>query len=213
MSNSPLYQPPAGLELVYVDEHIAVANKASGLLTVPGRGEDKADCLQSRVTAALGLALVVHRLDMSTSGLVIFARHSDAQSKLARAFQERKVEKQYDAIVEGIVTEDEGTVDLPLRCDWPNRPRQMVCYEWGKPAITRYKVVERGAKVTQVHLFPVTGRSHQLRVHMQAIGHPILGDELYGDPTLADSLCLHARSLRFDHPATGESIALQCNRH
>ncbi len=210
MSNSPLYQPPAGLDLIYVDEHIAVANKASGLLTVPGRGEDKADCLQSRVVAELGLALVVHRLDMSTSGLVIFARHTEAQSKLARAFQERKVEKQYEATVEGTVLADEGTVDLPLRCDWPNRPRQMVCYEWGKPAITRYKVVERGSDATQMHLFPVTGRSHQLRVHMQAIGHPILGDELYGDVTRAPRLALHAKTLALRHPISAEWMTFDC---
>lgn len=198
------------IDIVTLDEHFIVVNKPSGLLSVPGRGPDKQDCLSARVQREFPDALVVHRLDMETSGLMVFARGIDAQRALGRAFEQRTVQKQYIAIVTGLLTTDHGTVDLPLICDWPNRPRQMVSHELGKPSTTHYQVMARDVHGphTRVALTPITGRSHQLRVHMAALGHPILGDSLYASapPTAGERLLLHATTLRFPHPATGEPV-------
>jgi len=177
-----VYTPPPdlGLDLVYQDEALIVVNKPEGLLSVPGRGDDRADCMVSRVQLRVPEALTVHRLDMATSGLLVFARGPDMQRALSLAFQDRGVSKRYVAVVHGLVQPDDGVVDLPLIADWPNRPRQMVCHERGKPSQTRFQVLARDAVTaqTRVALEPITGRSHQLRVHMLALGHPIVGDPL-----------------------------------
>ncbi|MGL5002446.1 MAG: RluA family pseudouridine synthase, partial [Casimicrobium sp.] len=170
------------------------------MLSVPGRGPEKGDCAVARVQAIYPEALTVHRLDMETSGLMILARSIIAQSYLGKAFEKRLVEKQYIAIVAPIILGDKGEISLPLICDWPNRPRQMVDHTIGKPSLTRYRVLARDVhtNTTRVELSPVTGRSHQLRVHMNEIGHPILGDSLYGtDASRAASprLLLHASRL------------------
>ena len=197
-----------GFERVHVDAHCIVAIKPSGLLAVPGRGVDGADCLAARVQAEFADALVVHRLDMSTSGLMLFARGAAAQRTLSIAFAARAVAKRYVAVVHGRVEMAEGTIDLPLGADWPNRPRQQVDHVAGKPSLTRYRVLDHDAarNATRVELEPVTGRAHQLRVHLCAIGHPILGDALYAPAEVqakAERLLLHASELRFPHPADG----------
>ncbi len=201
------------LDVVYRDGALLVANKPAGLLAVPGRGPDKQDCLSARLQSAFPDALVVHRLDMATSGLMVFARGAEMQRRLSKLFQERKVEKRYVAVVAGGLTQDQGEVGLPLICDWPNRPLQKIDAENGKPSLTRYrrtgfdKLSPNGVlESSRVELEPVTGRTHQLRVHMAAIGHPILGDALYGDAGSAPRLLLHASSLSFTHPASGEPL-------
>ena len=184
---------------------MVVADKPAGLLSVPGRGADKQDCLVARVQAEFPDALTVHRLDMATSGLIVLGRGAEAQRALSIAFSERRVEKRYVAVVAGHVTADEGEVDLPLITDWPNRPKQMIDHDIGKPSLTRYRVVARDTDRTRVELEPVTGRSHQLRVHMMALGHPILGDIFYAPPEIAelsDRLLLHAERLTVPHPET-----------
>ena len=194
--------------IVHADDAIVVADKPAGLLAVPGRGADKADCLWSRVRERFADALVVHRLDQATSGLVLFARGTAAQRTLSRAFAEREVDKTYVAVVAGEVEHDAGEIDLPLAADWPNRPRQVVDHAHGKPSLTRWRVLARGITqgiaTTRLALEPVTGRSHQLRVHLQAIGHPIVGDALYAPAPVAAAaprLLLHATRLSFAHPA------------
>ncbi|MGA9658647.1 MAG: pseudouridine synthase [Asticcacaulis sp.] len=193
---------------LYCDDHMLVAEKPADLLSVPGRLPEHKDCLISRLQALYPDALTVHRLDMATSGLMVFARGAAAQRELSKAFAERRVEKRYVAVVAGQVTED-GEVDLPLIADWPNRPRQMVDHEAGKPSLTRYRILSREADTTRLELEPVTGRSHQLRVHMMAIGHPILGDVFYAPPdvqALSPRLLLHAQDLVLPHPLTGETL-------
>ncbi len=196
-------------EAGHVDPHFIIAVKASGVLAVPGRGEQLQDCLYARVRRRHADALVVHRLDMSTSGLIVFARGAQAQRRLNRAFAEREVEKTYVAVVDGRVADDSGQIDLPLQADWPNRPKQKVDPEHGKPCTTLFRVLSRdhAASTTRLELRPVTGRAHQLRVHLLALGHPILGDALYAPPAVlarADRLLLHAQALAFAHPITGE---------
>jgi tRNA pseudouridine32 synthase/23S rRNA pseudouridine746 synthase len=202
-----------GIELLHVDEALIAANKPAGLLAVPGRGEHKADCVWARVRALHEDALVVHRLDMATSGLLLLARGPTVQRALGHAFERRQVHKTYIAVVDGLLVQDSGEVDLPLIADWPNRPRQMVSQELGKPSLTRWRVLARDLQrqQTRVALEPVTGRSHQLRVHMAAIGHPIVGDEFYAPPAVhaaAPRLLLHAAELRFTHPATQQPCSL-----
>ena len=204
----------AGFACVHVDAQCLVAIKPSGLLSVPGRGELAHDCLALRVQAAFADALVVHRLDMSTSGLMLFARGAAAQRALSAAFAAREVHKRYIAIVHGHFESAQGEIDLPLSADWPNRPKQKVDRESGKPSLTRWRVLafDSARNATRLELEPVTGRAHQLRVHLLAVGHPILGDALYAPPEVlaqADRLLLHASSLRFAHPHTGEPIALE----
>ncbi|WP_397532963.1 RluA family pseudouridine synthase [Roseateles sp.] len=191
--------PPPYPELppVYVDERLIVVDKPADLLTVPGRGEDKQDCAIHRVQQRFNDALIVHRLDMATSGLLLLARGAEMQRSLSIAFAQRRVAKRYTAVLAGCLAEACGEVDLPLMPDWPNRPRQKVDLAHGKPSLTRWQVLARDeqAQSTRVALEPVTGRSHQLRLHMQAIGHPILGDPLYASPAqcaLAPRLLLHA---------------------
>lgn len=220
MSTSPpsatpdvVYSPPpdTGLDIVHLDEHLIVLNKPAGLLSVPGRGEGREDCLVSRAQQRFDEALIVHRLDMATSGLLVLARGMEMQSRLSQLFQHREVDKRYVAIVHGLLASDQGEVDLPLITDWPNRPMQKVCHEQGKSSQTRYVVLARDAQLgqTRVQLEPITGRSHQLRVHMLAMGHVIVGDPLYGDQAVQQRyprLMLHASQLSLPHPMTGQLL-------
>ena len=197
----------------YRDRYLVVVEKASGLLTVPGRGPDKQDCLLRRVQRQDPGVLVVHRLDMATSGLVLFARDGVTQRRLGRLFERRRVGKRYVALVRHVPGPSEGEIVLPLITDWPRRPRQRVDFASGRAAHTRYRVIEEGAdrSWSRVELLPTTGRSHQLRVHMAAIGHPVLGDALYADTAtrdLADRLMLHAAAVTFEHPVHGGRLEL-----
>lgn len=200
---------PVSLAILYVDAHLLVVDKPAGLLSVPGRGEDKQDCLTARVQAEFPDALAVHRLDMATSGLMLMARGKAMQSALSRLFEQRRMDKAYEAMLEGRLQAEAGFVELPLICDWPNRPRQMVSFEHGKPSLSEFRRLGLEGEASRVRLIPHTGRSHQLRVHMQAIGHPILGDEFYATPTgyaAAPRLLLHACHLAFAHPADGRAL-------
>ncbi|WP_298608991.1 RluA family pseudouridine synthase [uncultured Thiothrix sp.] len=211
------YTPPAdtGLDLYYVDEHLLVVNKPAGLLSVPGRGEDKQDCMINRVMRVYPDALIVHRLDMDTSGLLLMARGKPMQSALSILFQQRSVHKRYLAVVGGKLKQAEGEINLPLLLDWPNRPKHKVDFEEGKPSLTRYRVLSYHAdeNLSRVELEPFTGRSHQLRVHLMSLGHPIVGDELYAPPELktkAERLLLHAWQLGFQHPMTQANLQFEC---
>jgi tRNA pseudouridine32 synthase/23S rRNA pseudouridine746 synthase len=195
-----------------VDEHLLVLDKPAGLLAVPGRGPDKQDCLAARAQAMWPDALVVHRLDMATSGLFLMARGAAMQKELSRLFERRLVHKRYEAVVAGRL-EGHGTVELPLLVDWPNRPKQKIDHDQGRPSTTHWRALahDAAANTTRVSLEPVTGRSHQLRVHLAAIGHPMLGDALYAPAevqALAPRLLLHACELGFPHPASGETLRL-----
>ena len=192
--------------LIHLDDHLLVAIKPAGLLAVPGRGADKQDCLSVRLQREFPDLLVVHRLDMATSGLMVFARGEEMQRRLSRQFREREVSKRYVAVLAGELESESGEVDLPLIADWPNRPLQKVDTLRGKPSLTRYRALDLGLGVSRVELEPVTGRSHQLRVHMRELGHPILGDALYGDAASAPRLLLHASMLAFSHPADGRPL-------
>ncbi|MDP3762309.1 MAG: pseudouridine synthase [Ramlibacter sp.] len=204
-----------GPVLVHADEHLLVFDKPSGLLSVPGRGADKQDCLAARAQRLYADALVVHRLDMATSGLFLMARGAAMQRRLSDAFARRAVGKRYVAVVSGRMETPEGAdgwglIDLPLAADWPNRPRRIVDREGGKPSQTRWRVLAHDDGSTRVELEPLTGRSHQLRVHLQSLGHAILGDTLYAPPqaqAAAPRLLLHATGLRMTHPVTGEALA------
>lgn len=247
------YTPPrdCGLDLAYADNSLLVANKPAGLLSVPGRGADKSDSLATRVQQKFPDALIVHRLDMATSGLLLFARNAEMQCRLSQLFRERVVEKRYVAVVLGRMISDTGEINLPLISDWPNRPRQKIDFAIGKPSLTRYRVLgyenhtchsisaqsanadettgktsnpskghilpagyhgEREFEACRVELEPVTGRTHQLRVHMAAIGYPILGDTLYGGVVngKAERLLLHAKMLSFVHPLNAKPLTLEC---
>lgn len=215
------------LDIVYEDDCLLVLNKPSGLLSVPGRGPDKADCLSSRVQAVHPNALVVHRLDMDTSGLIVMAKGLDMQRRLSGSFAQRDTHKTYTALVWGHISVPQPeqawqTIDLPLLVDWPNRPKSKVCPEQGKPSLTHWRLQHTGpangaitVPYSRLELHPVTGRSHQLRVHMLSLGHPILGDPLYGaafqghDGVMraAPRLMLHATALSLPHPATGDRMA------
>ncbi|RVU46152.1 RluA family pseudouridine synthase [Rubrivivax rivuli] len=196
-----------GVRVLHVDAQLIVAEKPAGLLSVPGRGEAGRVNLASHLQAMWPDALVVHRLDMGTSGLMLLARGLEAQRRLGAAFEQRAVGKRYEAVVEGLIEAEEGRIAAPLMADWPNRPRQKVDAENGKPSLTYWQVMARTAETTRVSLKPVTGRSHQLRVHLQHIGHPIRGDELYAPlPLRAERLLLHAAEISFAHPATGLTL-------
>ncbi|MEQ1533673.1 MAG: RluA family pseudouridine synthase [Sideroxydans sp.] len=228
-------------DILFQDDHLLIVNKPAGLLSVPGRGEDKQDCLSARIQQQFPDALVVHRLDMATSGLMVFARGEAMQRELSRMFREREVTKRYVALVAGVLENEVGEIDLPLIADWPNRPKSKVDHESGKPSLTRYRLLgvensvraepveacasltdssfdtaaptsldtprkrgtrdERDLVVSRVELEPITGRTHQLRLHLASIGHPIIGDNLY-DGRKAERLMLHATRLAFDHPVT-----------
>lgn len=208
------YTPPAdqGLELLYKDEYLLVVNKPAGLLSVPGRGVDKLDSLISRVQKEYEDALIVHRLDMATSGLLVLALGAQSHRALSMLFQNRQVKKEYVAVVHGELTAESGTIDLPLITDWPNRPKQMVDFIHGKASQTQYRVLQRDShrQRTRVSLIPITGRTHQLRLHCQYIDHSIVGDRLYAPAELAEQekrLLLHAKNLCFIHPETKEELA------
>lgn len=198
------------LDIIQSNASYLAVNKPTRLLTVPGRGPEKQDCLYHRVREYCADALVVHRLDMDTSGLVLFARSADAQRNLSMQFEQRKVDKRYIALVEGLVKQEEGTVDCPIRKDMEQRlpPKHLVDYVHGKKALTEWRVLERYSSTSRLALFPKTGRSHQLRVHMQRLGHPVVGDPIYG--TSGERLMLHAESLAFLHPESGDPVRLKC---
>ncbi|KNZ30957.1 MAG: pseudouridine synthase [Methylibium sp. NZG] len=199
---------------MHVDRTCIVVDKPSGVLSVPGRGTHLQDCMAARVQALWPDARVVHRLDMATSGLLLFARGAAAQRSLSDAFAKRKVHKRYVAVVHGLVATDSGEIDLPLITDWPNRPRQKVDAEHGKPSLTRWQVLSRDVvqHTTRLALMPLTGRSHQLRVHLLALGHPILGDALYAPADVqarAQRLLLHAEALGWACPESGEQLRVE----
>lgn len=204
-----VYAPPPGPPVViHADDQVLVVDKQAGLLSVPGRGEDRADCLIARLRGAFPTVLLVHRLDLDTSGVMVFALTPHAQRHLSRQFEERRTRKVYVARLAGRLEPATGRVDLPLIVDWPNRPRQKVDALAGRPAQTDWRVVRATEGETRVRLMPLTGRSHQLRVHMASLGHPILGDPLYARGAAADHprLMLHAENLRFRHPDSGVQI-------
>lgn len=203
------YCPPADpLDILHDDAELIIVNKPAGLLSVPGKGAHLADCLISRVQAAFPEALLVHRLDRDTSGVMVFARSAHAQRHLGLQFEKRMVRKTYVARVWGVPADRKGTIDLPLIVDWPNRPRQKVCHDTGKPAVTDWVMVSSDAETARLRLSPQTGRSHQLRVHCLAMGHPILGDPFYATGAARDfpRLMLHSEELRIKHPDGGRSL-------
>ena len=209
------YNPPfePWLHILYQDEHIMVVNKPSGLLSVPGRLEEHKDSVMTRIQRDFPQAESVHRLDMATSGVIVVALNKAAERELKRQFREREPSKYYVARVWGHPAAEKGLIDLPLICDWPNRPKQMVCFENGKAAQTEYQVLEyETTNSARVQLKPITGRSHQLRVHLLALGHPILGDRFYAHEealAMAPRLQLHAESLTITHPAFGNSMTFK----
>lgn len=215
------YNPPTDpwLDIIYQDEDIIVINKPAWLLSVPGKHPEHADSVYNRVREIHPECQIVHRLDMATSGIIVLALHKQAERHIKIQFQDRVTQKLYYARVWGNIEKETGKVDLPLICDWPNRPKQMVCFERGKPSLTQYEVIAREensvftsgrAKTTLVKLLPHTGRSHQLRVHMLSLEHPIIGDRLYAHPdALAlspETLQLHAAEIRLKHPRTEEWV-------
>ena len=215
VEDNPLEQPQQDtvLDTVYDDRWLTVLNKPSGMLTVPGKALE--DSLLTRYQAAHPEAhgpIVVHRLDQETSGLVIFAKDKATHKALQQQFEQHTISKRYIALLDGLVMQDEGVIDLPIRPDVDDRPRQRVDREHGRPAVTRYRVLERNDGVTRISLEPLTGRTHQLRVHAShplGLNCPIVGDRLYG--RTARRLMLHARSITFVHPATGETLSLTCS--
>lgn len=205
------------MQAVHEDADLLVLQKPAGLLCVPGRGPDKQDCLSARAQQHWPGALIVHRLDQATSGLVLMARHIDAQRRLSHAFAERQVHKRYQAVVWGLLAAQEGAwneINLPIAADWERRPLRVIDPALGKPSLTRWRLLGHHPAngTSRIELEPVTGRTHQLRVHMAAVGHPILGDALYAPAevqTLAPRLLLHASHLAFAHPSTGDAVALE----
>jgi tRNA pseudouridine32 synthase/23S rRNA pseudouridine746 synthase len=202
------------LTVVYADDALLVLDKPAGLLSVPGRGADKQDCLSTRVQHLYPDALVVHRLDMATSGLMLMARGAAAQSAMNHAFAGRTINKRYVAIIDGLLTQPQqtwGVINLPIMVDWPNRPRRVIDHQLGKPSVTRWRVLSHNDAddTTRIELEPVTGRSHQLRVHLLALGHAILGDALYGTQriqAMANRLLLHACAIELNHPVTAQAM-------
>ncbi|MFM7233338.1 MAG: RluA family pseudouridine synthase, partial [Flavobacteriales bacterium] len=216
VEDNPMHQLPAvekDLTIIWEDEHILIIHKPHDMLSVPGKKVD--DSIQTRLRKLYPDAtgpLLVHRLDMSTSGILLAAKSLEVYKELQRQFSNREIKKRYVAILEGIVKEDEGFIDLPLRVDLEDRPRQLVCYEHGKPAQTRWQVIERKDGQTRVHFYPITGRTHQLRVHAAhalGLGHPIVGDELYG--RRSSRLLLHAERIEFRHPISSEWLTFELN--
>ena len=220
-TNGVFIAPPCleAPHVLFVDEHLAVVDKPSGLLSVPGRHPANKDSLISRLQADWPDALIVHRLDMDTSGIMVIARSKAVHAQLSNQFQQRQISKTYLATVAGHPTADSGSIDYPLIADWPNRPLQKICTLSGKPALTHYRVTERKSGIfatSTLELQPITGRSHQLRVHLMAIGHPILGDRFYAPSEVqsaASRLMLHASTLEFTHPATDERMLFTSPRN
>ena len=203
------YTPPTDdLEFIYIDDAILVVNKPAGLLAVPGRGTDKQDCLSTRIQQRYPDALTVHRLDMATSGLMIFARGKHVQRLLSQMFHDREIHKLYLAWVHGKMAPEVGEVNLAIAADWINRPLRKIDTVSGKPSLTRFRVLnyDAASNSSELELEPITGRTHQLRLHMSAISHPILGDNLYGDACSAPRLLLHASQLQISHPITATSL-------
>ncbi len=206
----PLHSHPS---IIAIDDKLIAVSKPSGLLSVPGKSEP--DCMESRIHKYFPEARTIHRLDMDTSGVILYARDPDTLRNIGLQFERRKTSKTYIALVWGHLDKDNGTVDLPLICDWPNRPKQKVDHETGKSAQTHWQILERkkdknGNPITRIELTPITGRSHQLRVHMLELGHPILGDNLYAHAsalTASNRLCLHAQNLSIHHPDGGQIIS------
>lgn len=216
MTEPFIYQPPTEpwLEVIYQDKDLIVLNKPSGLLTNPGRGAHLADCLLSRVQQQYPLAQLVHRLDMATSGVVVIALRRKAEAALKLQFANRTVSKRYLAVVWGTVAQATGSIDAPLIADADNLPKQKVCIQTGKPALTHYRVLQQLTDYALVELQPVTGRSHQLRVHMLHLGHPILGDAFYAHTkalNAANRLLLHATALQINQPYSGERLNFTIN--
>ncbi len=215
--DADVYRPPPdlGLEVLHVEPAFVVLAKPAGLLSEPGRGEDKRDSLLIRAQAVYPDARIVHRLDMMTSGVIVLARETLAHASLSEAFREREVDKRYEALVHGRPALDEGEIDLPLVVDWPNRPRQVVCHDTGKPSLTHYRVVgethiDGVGTLARIALAPVTGRTHQLRVHLASLGCPIAGDPFYGVPDdPSPRMMLHACRLDLPHPLTGEPLSFE----
>ena len=204
------YTPPTDpLDILHADHEILIVNKPAGLLSVPGKGPELADCLIARIQDVFPQALLIHRLDRDTSGVMVFALTPHAQRHIGLQFEKRQTKKTYVARVAGRLEPKTGTVDLPLIVDWPNRPKQMVCHETGKSAHTDWRVLRASDEESRVRMFPKTGRSHQLRVHMLALGHPILGDPFYAEGAARDDharLMLHSEELRLRHPDGGEGV-------
>lgn len=205
------YQPPMEpyLDVVYQDDDILVLNKPSGLLSVPGRKEEHKDSLQNRAQERFPTATTVHRLDMETSGLIVMALNKVTHAHLGKQFENRQIQKRYVARVFGHPKEDSGSIELPLICDWPNRPKQMVDHENGKQALTHWEVKSKEDETTLIELKPVTGRSHQLRVHLMSIGYPIVGDQLYANGAalhFSKRLQLHSQMIGFEHPVTEKNM-------
>ena len=212
-----IYNPPpyTQLDILYQDKYLIILNKPSGLLSVPGRGEDKQDCMISRLQQTYPQALTVHRLDMPTSGIIIFALNKETQKKINTLFERKKINKQYIAKVHGVFQQNKGTISQPLITDWINRPKQKIDYKQGKHSITKYEVISADEEnnCSLVKLIPITGRSHQLRVHMSSLGHQILGDELYGTDksrSASNRLLLHAEQISFTHPISNNAINVKC---
>ncbi|KAG1702711.1 Ribosomal large subunit pseudouridine synthase A [Nymphon striatum] len=214
--NSPppkfIYTPPPddGLDILHADGDILVLSKPANLLSVAGKQTQHADCLETRALKEYPTARIVHRLDRGTSGIFIMALNPASHRHLGLQFEKRKTEKTYIAEVTGIVKENEGHIDLPMRTDWYNRPKQMIDTYFGREAITDWKVISRGEKTTRMELYPKTGRSHQLRVHLQELGHPILGDSFYAPRhavEMSNRLLLHAETLDLFHPMDGERVS------
>ncbi|MDG2097246.1 MAG: pseudouridine synthase [Paracoccaceae bacterium] len=213
MTKAFKYNPPElSVDILYHDRNIIVVNKPSGLLSVPGKGELLKDCLISRLQKVFPDALLVHRLDLETSGVMLFALTPYAQRHLGLQFEKRQVKKTYIANVWGNVENKTGEIEAPIIVDWPNRPRQKICWETGKSAFTKWRVLRKNKLSTRLRLMPTTGRSHQLRVHMLSIGHVILGDKLYAKGEALEAserLQLHSESIKIRHPEGGKGIVFK----
>lgn len=196
-------------KIIYIDDDLIIVDKPAGLLSVPGKAEDNRDCLITRIQEKYPEAIIVHRLDMATSGLMILPRSKRAEKRISVQFQRRKVLKKYVALLHGVIDEDEGVITAPLICDWENRPRQKIDFEIGKPSQTYFEVLARNEDTTRVCFWPSTGRSHQLRMHSIYIEHPICGDLFYIGDDGYKRLMLHASYLEFKHPMSGEKIAFE----
>ena len=215
MENAPYLVPHSQEEIIilYADDDLLLVRKPDLLLSIPGRHPLNKDCLITRLQQDYPTASIVHRLDLDTSGIMVIPLNKPTHAHISRQFQERKVQKSYHAVVFGVVQQDKGEIDLPIARDWENRPLQVISHERGKNALTHYRVLERHEDRTRLLLQPVTGRSHQLRIHMRELGHPILGCDMYAHETalgMAERLMLHATTLAFEHPASGEWLQGEC---
>ena len=216
MLDPPPYLVPHSQEetiILYEDADLLLVRKPDLLLSVPGRHPLNKDCLITRLQQRYPTASMVHRLDLDTSGIMVIPLNKATHAHISRQFQARRVKKSYHAVVYGVVTRDSGEIDLPIAVDWENRPRQVICHQRGKAALTRYEVLQRESDRTRLLLQPLTGRSHQLRIHLRELGHPILGCDMYAHETalaMADRLLLHATHLAFEHPTTGVWLEGEC---